>query len=344
MYIIVGQYFDKKRGIAMSCGTVGCGVGAIAIAPLTAYLVEEYALFGTFLILGALMLNCAVAGMLFRPLGPKETTTIVYRAERKDGEAAENRSGSDDVLETIQDSSVDSAASERLQERSADCSEHLQTRDQKNDSLAYSGSTQNIIVEGTDESRNMDVERSYDPNGKASRQTNKGEKHTNSCRTFFQRFSMLKSLTYFLYCLTMMSICFGVQGTLTFLPALGLEKGFTPTQSAVLLSVAGFADIVGRFLNGIAFDLKPVRHRRRPLHCCVGIATGLAVVSFGLMPTFYSLVAMIILWGLVEGGWHGQRTTIVSEVASAEHQSSAIGISIFFQGLGNTVAPVTGGK
>ena len=53
---------------------------------------------------------------------------------------------------------------------------------------------------------------------------------------------------------------------------------------------------------------------------------------------------MIIYWGLVEGGFHGQRTTILTEIVPLEQQSIAVGLSILSQGIGNTVAPLTGGK
>lgn len=278
MYIIVGQYFDKKKGKAMSIGTVGCGLGSMAMAPLLAYLLEEYALHGTFIIMGGLILNCAVAGMLFRPLpSPKPTAsnTIVLEVTK----------GSDEKI-------------------------HLEKKEQA------------IVT------------------GRLSHST-KGPAVFTAC---VSTLAVLKNLTFFLYCLNMMSICFCVQATLTFLPALGLEKGLSHQQSAMLLAVSGFTDIAGRVINGILFDLKSIRHRRRPLHSCLGIVSGCTVVALGFAPTFYTMIAVIVLWGLAEGGFHGQRTTIISEIVSVNQQSSAVGISILFQGVGNLLAPITGGK
>jgi len=67
-YIIVAQYFDKKKGRAMSFATIGSGLGMIALAPILDLLLHHYSLYGCFLILGAIQFNNCVSGCLFRPL------------------------------------------------------------------------------------------------------------------------------------------------------------------------------------------------------------------------------------------------------------------------------------
>jgi len=66
-YIIVGQYFDKKKGKAMGLATLGSGLGTVALAPIIRLLLNQYSFFGAMLIMGALQLNNCVAGCLFRP-------------------------------------------------------------------------------------------------------------------------------------------------------------------------------------------------------------------------------------------------------------------------------------
>ena len=43
---------------------------------------------------------------------------------------------------------------------------------------------------------------------------------------------------------------------------------------------------------------------------------------------------MTIAFGLVEGGFHSQRATIVSDFVAKDQMSSTVGFVIFFQGLG----------
>ena len=64
----------------------------------------------------------------------------------------------------------------------------------------------------------------------------------------------------------------------------------------------------------------------------------------GLMPNYVSLVVLTVLFGLVEGGFHAQRATIVSEFVDKEQMSSTVGFVICFQGVGNLLGPPIGGE
>ncbi|XP_040263943.1 monocarboxylate transporter 2-like [Bufo bufo] len=69
--IVVGKYFLKKRPIANGLAMAGSPVILSTLAPLNQFLFDKYGWRGSFLILGALLLNCCVAGAIFRPVGPK---------------------------------------------------------------------------------------------------------------------------------------------------------------------------------------------------------------------------------------------------------------------------------
>ena len=74
----MGLYFDKKKTLATGLGLAGSGVGALIASPLTNALLEEYGLPGTFLVLAGICLNLCVAGMLLRPISfylPKNNNT-----------------------------------------------------------------------------------------------------------------------------------------------------------------------------------------------------------------------------------------------------------------------------
>ncbi|XP_063267784.1 monocarboxylate transporter 2-like isoform X2 [Prinia subflava] len=67
--IIVGKYFLKRRPIANGLAMAGSPVMLCTLAPLNQFLFENFGWRGSFLILGAILLNCCVAGALFRPIG-----------------------------------------------------------------------------------------------------------------------------------------------------------------------------------------------------------------------------------------------------------------------------------
>ncbi|KAI8777504.1 uncharacterized protein LOC106074570 [Biomphalaria glabrata] len=67
MFVTIGQYFDKYRGIA--CGLLACGtgIGILTGGSLVSLLLNAYGLKGTYLIWAGLMLHIVPAGMLLRP-------------------------------------------------------------------------------------------------------------------------------------------------------------------------------------------------------------------------------------------------------------------------------------
>jgi predicted MFS family arabinose efflux permease len=71
--VCVTIYFEKYRSLATGIAVCGSGLGTFLMAPLTELLVSNYSWRGAFLLIGALMLNCIVFGILFRPLLPPPT-------------------------------------------------------------------------------------------------------------------------------------------------------------------------------------------------------------------------------------------------------------------------------
>ncbi|ESP04801.1 hypothetical protein LOTGIDRAFT_83012, partial [Lottia gigantea] len=66
--LIVGLYFDKKRGLASGISSAGVGIGTFLLPLVFEILFEEFDFFGAFLILSAIPLNLCICAMLFRPL------------------------------------------------------------------------------------------------------------------------------------------------------------------------------------------------------------------------------------------------------------------------------------
>ena len=65
--VMVGSYFDKRRGFANSIAVSGGSLGGLILAPLLTTLFESYGYSGAMLIMSAVFLNGWVTGALFRP-------------------------------------------------------------------------------------------------------------------------------------------------------------------------------------------------------------------------------------------------------------------------------------
>ncbi|XP_052768014.1 monocarboxylate transporter 12-like [Mya arenaria] len=66
--IMVGYYFNKRRGVAVGLATSGIGVGCFVFPPVVEIMFNHYGFQGTFLILAGVMSNFFVCGALFRSL------------------------------------------------------------------------------------------------------------------------------------------------------------------------------------------------------------------------------------------------------------------------------------
>ena len=66
--VIVGEYFNNRRGLAVGLATSGVGLGSFTFPPIIEMMFNEYGFSGTFLILSAVTANFFVCGALFRPL------------------------------------------------------------------------------------------------------------------------------------------------------------------------------------------------------------------------------------------------------------------------------------
>ena len=85
----------------------------------------------------------------------------------------------------------------------------------------------------------------------------RSEKILSKCKKIFR---VLKNLTFFLYCIEITTMSISIQTFLTFLPGLAKERRAAGDKgAAILLSIMGIADMIGRLLVGIPMDLKQVR-------------------------------------------------------------------------------------
>lgn len=72
---ILGQYFVRRRPFANAMSSTGTALGLSVLPFLGHYLHSQYGWRGSFLVLGAVLLNCCVCGAVMRPLVPRRRLT-----------------------------------------------------------------------------------------------------------------------------------------------------------------------------------------------------------------------------------------------------------------------------
>lgn len=68
--VSVTMYFERYRSLATGIAVCGSGFGTVIFSPLIDYLITEFGWRGTMVILSAIVLNCIIFGIMFRPLEP----------------------------------------------------------------------------------------------------------------------------------------------------------------------------------------------------------------------------------------------------------------------------------
>ena len=108
--VSVGFYFEKKRALATGIATCGSGIGTFVFSPLNKYLLDLYGWRSLMFIQAAIILNCAVCGMLMRPLKPvrrkkfnlnnleRGLETVSEQEEEKEEEETETDHYDDDLF------------------------------------------------------------------------------------------------------------------------------------------------------------------------------------------------------------------------------------------------------
>ena len=77
--VVVNEYFDKKRSIALGLSTAGSSVGAFVVPHLMEFLFDQFGFSGGLLVLGAITYNGCVSGALYRPLNKPVTPNPAAR-------------------------------------------------------------------------------------------------------------------------------------------------------------------------------------------------------------------------------------------------------------------------
>lgn len=101
--VSVTCYFEKYRSLATGIAVCGSGLGTFIFAPFTEWLVSKFGWRGAMLIIGALVMNCVIFGILFRPLeAPKPKKgklleTVVETPGEEEMAQGESAAGDDEV-------------------------------------------------------------------------------------------------------------------------------------------------------------------------------------------------------------------------------------------------------
>ena len=327
VYVIVGQYFDKKKGKAMGFSTLGSGLGNVVLAPLISLSIDHYGFFGATLFLGALQLHHIISALLYVPLsqmsrlkpacvqadkqlevcaGQNEKDeqslndqNLSYQEQEKKAMKSERNEMPTSALKCDADSIGDAEVS---YEKSRSESGHALSDAEINVKLDGKGDTY-ILNESTksENAEHTKPEPQYTittiPQNSSKEDNPSLLPKQNVAAADSSSYNLCCNWTFLVYGVVIMCLQANIQTFLIFLPALSKEYGATDTKAAFVLSIMGFADMAGRFISGFIFDVKPLRRRRRFIYCINCVVFGLAVFTMAFMPGYIAIATMTAITG-----------------------------------------------
>ena len=318
---MLGHYFKKYRSLANGLALSGSSIGTFAIPPLLQFCLDNFQLQGTVLLIGGLYLNICVCGSLYRP-------TEFYVRERKDGKNSQKHEEENVSPENV-------AEREELLQNDAH-------NELKNPRLGELTNSRNLVM-GSMES--LHAETFVQAQNKEEKQEVQEGKCTAIYRFIFEKvipLEVLKIPVVIFFTFVSFFVFFGYFNFIIFMPGDLVTQGIVDYEKALLLSVAGIGDLIGRITIGIVGNLNFIKRYKILGFCCV--ACGCQIVIFGFATTYWWKAIHVGLYGFLGGGYVAINAIVVIDFVGLKLMPKALGMVLFIQGLGAAIGQPVEGK
>lgn len=301
--VIVGQYFKKRRSLAVGVATAGGGLGTLLLPPLFEILFEEWGFTGAFIILAGFPLHLCISGGLYRPLvDNKDKHRKLKDDETDDIELMPLRHKEEvDGVNNTDDHITKSAESDELTEK------------EKNALLIKRPSLKEIKrkILGKDDHESKKL----------------------------IDLTLLKNSRFLTFCIGICFLSLAFNSVLIFIPPLAKDLGLTRLQGAYILSISGLFDILGRLGSGVILNLKKIKPFRMIIYNTAMFLLGFLTFTLPLSSSFIALSIAGAFYGLLTGIYTSQKSVILADILGSESLNSSFGILICFQGIGTLLGP-----
>ncbi|XP_060583505.1 monocarboxylate transporter 12-like [Ruditapes philippinarum] len=317
--IIVGYYFNKRRGIAVGLSTSGVGFGSFLLPPIMEIMFDYYGFIGTFIILSAVMSHFFIPGALFRPLDLHRR--FMENDRQKDARTEETGENLlTGVTQATRTQNLLSSQSAAKMSSSLELTANVKIESQKTSLFQRKLSKVKLAIKGTD--------RPKDKNGEKRKLLD---------------LSLFRNFAFSALCIQLFLFTLSFNSTFVFLPALAEEKGVDRLQGAYLISILGIFDGIARIVMSSVLDLKRVKPFRLIIYNCVMFVVAIVSLLLPSMTSFWQFAIISGLYGVLSGTYIAQKSVVVVDILGVEHLSSAFGLLLMFQGLSGLVGPTVGG-
>ncbi|KAF6036302.1 hypothetical protein EB796_005388 [Bugula neritina] len=360
----IGIYFDKKRGVAMAIGVGGVGVGVFALAPFSRYLIQEYGWRGAHYIIAGLLLQNCVLGSLLRPLDPTPSTSVdelsgKFGSQCQGSNEMENDTNKDRLVKPNNRLEIKSAL--ELTDRTQS---NLQPHRLHSSSQVYSQLPQispkpvkrpmyqkDIFYSGN--ITNLQADDDYDYSNSTDHEIPQKVGRRLRCLQLFPKpvADILREMTdpVVLRNKSMLMLCavcvfypLGYYMPVLFSASRATNHGVDEDQAALLISILGICNTIGRFLFGFVI-LSPYLSALLVNNICMAI-TSFSVLLTPFCVTFPQMAAASAAYGLFSATFMSLTPIIICDFVGVNKLTNGLGIIYMVRGIFSAVGSPIGGQ
>ena len=144
-------------------------------------------------------------------------------------------------------------------------------------------------------------------------------------------------------CCAMFTYCFGTCLLYLHLPEYIITKGFQAADGTVLLALSGVVTVIGRFLTGLLLNLKFIGGMFLYIVTMILVAISIGVFPF-LVHSSIGQIMCIGSVGMFFGSCYVVLTVVTLMFVDISYLAAAIGLQMFFAGIGTLTGTVIAGK
>ncbi|XP_033759548.1 monocarboxylate transporter 7-like [Pecten maximus] len=357
--VMLGKYFDKRRGMANAVMNFGGSFGRLVLPNLFRILLDVYALQGTLLIASALLFHIMVTGSLLRPLRRRpiinkllkdngegkiakklEFNGVIYKP-LKVTTASIGQSYDRLVMNHGQDETWSKRSYKMLQaERRRTVSDSVVTGDVYAAKSRFHKSSE--LAQGLGDALgslghiHFSVSSAGDENDSEDEEDTCVSSfcHKLTCKNVLASISDLKLLKNKLFLMNLTSsVCsvFGLALIVTYLPHHAKDVGMSDQQTTQLLTIIGCTDLLNKFILAFIADNKRIKR-----HFLVAGSLIITAISTLLIPyctEFWSLALYSVLYGTFHGTFFAMLAVLVVDFVGIENISNGLAITMLSHGV-----------
>ncbi|XP_001606934.1 monocarboxylate transporter 13 isoform X1 [Nasonia vitripennis] len=375
--VSVTVYFEKYRSLATGIAVCGSGLGTVVFAPFISYLISVYGSYkSAMMILSAIVLNCVVLGIMFRPLEPVKSSECIPLKEVKSNGRTNLQSCEDAKLSLDRRSSM-GAPKKYSNAKSSDNSSSnirlalsqpiLASKDGQQQSEPFprvscgSGvmNRSDVFLRSsihsirkrseslTNSEENMRFRLSLRslPNGAGHRVVDVAEcEDENENPGIIKRMlqlDLLRDPVFIIFSLSNFFTSLGFNVPYVFLVKQAETHDIDKETASMLISVIGFANTAGRIVLGYISD-KPWVNRLFIYNVCLTVC-GLSTAFSPFCTDFLTLAIYSAIFGFTAGAYVGLTSVCLVDLVGLDRLTNAFGLVLLFQGIASFLgAPIAG--